>query len=48
MLYLPARAHGTGQVDGPGIKQEFFGEGRFAGVRVGYDGKGAPTGHLPA
>ena len=33
--------YGAGGLDGPPKQQQFFGQGCFARIRVGYNGKGA-------
>jgi hypothetical protein len=41
---VAARGHRAGEVDRPAVEQEFLGERRFAGIRVGDDGEGAADG----
>ena len=46
MTLSATRAHGTGDVDRPSIKKEFFRQRRLSGVGVGNDRERAPTGDL--
>ena len=41
-----AGLHGARLPDRAAVQQQLFGQGRLAGVGVGYDGKGAPARHL--
>ncbi len=41
-----AAFHRPGQMDGSAVQEQFFGQGGFAGVGVGYDGEGATRADL--